>query len=96
MVTTHINGGLGQDLFEFDNALNALTNVDTIQGFNHADDTIQLRSGVFTGPSVITADMYHVGAAAADSNDYIINNTVSCVTMRMVMVQVLYSFCDLD
>lgn len=69
-----LNGGIGQDLFEFDNALNALTNVDTIQGFNHADDTFRLRSDVFSGLHLVTADMYHVGTAAADSDDFIINN----------------------
>ncbi|MEZ5887432.1 MAG: M10 family metallopeptidase [Paracoccaceae bacterium] len=39
-------GGLGPDVFVFSTALDSATNIDTIVGFNVAQDTIQLASSV--------------------------------------------------
>ncbi|MDQ8699757.1 S8 family serine peptidase, partial [Hyphomicrobium sp. LHD-15] len=44
-----LTGGTGADIFLFDRALNALTNVDTITDFSHIDDTIWLDASIFTG-----------------------------------------------
>jgi Ca2+-binding RTX toxin-like protein len=71
-----LNGGIGQDTYVFDFALNALTNKDTIQGFSHADDTIQLNQAVFGSltAGILNGDNYRVGTAALDADDFIINN----------------------
>ncbi|MBB4187358.1 Ca2+-binding RTX toxin-like protein [Sinorhizobium terangae] len=81
-----INGGLGNDsltgstgldTFFFNTALNATTNVDTINGFNVADDTIRLENAVFTaivGTGALTAAQFvnNTTGLAADANDRII------------------------
>jgi Ca2+-binding RTX toxin-like protein len=42
-------GGTGKDIFVFNSALNASTNVDIITDFRVVDDTIQLDNAYFTG-----------------------------------------------
>ena len=71
-----LNGGIGLDFYTFDTTLNALTNKDTIQGFSHADDTIELSQAIFgnLGLGTLNAGNYRVGTAALDANDFIINN----------------------
>lgn len=74
-------GGTGSDLFVFEKALSATTNVDFIADFESGVDTIQLSKLIFAklvGPAgndyvgELSADNFHVGAAAADANDFII------------------------
>ena len=77
--TTLIDGGLGQDIIRFNTALGA-TNIDTVNGFSVADDTIQLENAVFaalTTLGVLNADAFHIGAAAADAEDRIIYNSAT-------------------
>ena len=71
-----LNGGIGLDFYTFDTTLNALTNKDTIQGFSHADDTIELSQAIFGSLvlGTLNAGNYRVGTAALDANDFIINN----------------------
>jgi Ca2+-binding RTX toxin-like protein len=70
-----LTGGVGQDTFQ-------LTTVskDTITDFSIADDTIQLENTVFsklTSTGVLNASNFVVGAAAVDSNDYVIYNSAT-------------------
>ncbi|MDK1378064.1 MULTISPECIES: calcium-binding protein [unclassified Sinorhizobium] len=81
-----INGGLGNDVltgstgldtFFFNTALNATTNVDTVNGFTVADDTIRLENAIFTaivGTGALTAAQFvaNTTGLAADANDRII------------------------
>ena len=72
-----LTGGTGQDFFVFNTALNATANVDTITDFNPADDTIRLENAIFTkltATGTLAAAMFRIGAAALDSNDYIVYN----------------------
>jgi Ca2+-binding RTX toxin-like protein len=64
----------GQDFFEFNTALNATTNVDTVTDFSVADDTIRLQNGVFTGltAGTLAANQFVIGAAAQDADDRIV------------------------
>ncbi|MEZ0168380.1 Ig-like domain-containing protein [Microvirga sp. TS319] len=69
-----LNGGDGYDTFVFDTALGA-NNVDTIEDFNPAFDTIQLSKAVFTaftkvGP--LAAGSFVIGTKALDADDRII------------------------
>jgi Ca2+-binding RTX toxin-like protein len=73
-----LTGYGGQDMFLFDTALNAATNVDVITDFNVADDTIVLDDAIFSsslGPGNISAGEFVIGAAALDANDRIIYNS---------------------
>jgi Ca2+-binding RTX toxin-like protein len=68
-------GGAGQVVFRFDTALDALDNVDRIDGFQSGDDRIELDISVFTaigGAGVLGADAFVVGTAAADGSDRIV------------------------
>jgi Ca2+-binding RTX toxin-like protein len=70
-------GGAGRDQFIFEAELGA-TNVDTIQGYSAADDTIVLDRAVFTAlgsPGILTAGAFNTGSAASDVDDRIIYNT---------------------
>ncbi len=70
----HLIGNRGDDVFVFNTALNATTNVDSVQGFNVADDVIWLDNSVFKAFSdgALAASAFHKGAAAADASDRII------------------------
>ncbi|WP_342242436.1 calcium-binding protein [Ensifer sp. OTU672] len=84
-----INGGLGNDTltgstgldtFFFNTALNATSNVDTINGFTVADDTIRLENAIFaaiTGTGTLTTDQFAKNntGLAADTSDRIIYET---------------------
>lgn len=84
-----INGGLGNDIltgsagldnFVFNTTPNATTNVDTINGFNVADDTIRLENSIYTaitGIGTLTADQFtkNTTGLAADASDRIIYET---------------------
>jgi Ca2+-binding RTX toxin-like protein len=70
-----LDGGAGLDTFRFSSAL-ASSNVDTINGFVAADDTIQLEIAVFaklTTTGTLSASFFsaNLTGTAADSNDYI-------------------------
>jgi serralysin len=70
-------GGTGLDQFIFNAALGA-ANVDTLQGYSVADDTILLDRTIFTafGSSGTLADgAFKAGAAATDADDRIIYNS---------------------
>ena len=72
-----LTGGLGNDLFLFNTALNAATNVDTVTDFSVPNDTVRLENAVFTTLTALgrlAADAFHIGAAAADAEDRIIYN----------------------
>lgn len=64
-------GGAGADIFAFTAALG---DVDTINGFSVADDTIELSIAVFTalGAGSLDPGAFVIGSAAADADDRII------------------------
>ena len=67
-------GGSGKDTFVFDSKLSA-SNVDTIQGFVAADDTIRLDDAIFKGiaPGTLKSALFKdVAVSAIDHNDRII------------------------
>jgi Ca2+-binding RTX toxin-like protein len=80
-------GGANSDTFNFNTALGA-GNVDTIQGYSAASDTIRLDASgrsdpgagpIFTGLELgtLSASAFRVGAAAADATDRIIYNDLT-------------------
>jgi Ca2+-binding RTX toxin-like protein len=73
-----LTGGSGQDKFDFNTALNAVTNVDRITDFNVAGDLIRLDNDIFTALAVgtLAAARFDSGPnnTAADSGDRIIYN----------------------
>ena len=73
-----LTGGLNADVFVFNTALNAAANRDLVTDFSHVDDTLQLENAIFTklgaGVHALNPAFFHVGAAAADANDYIVYN----------------------
>ena len=72
-----LSGLGGNDSFLFNTVLNAATNVDTVADFAVVNDTVLLENAVFTGlaAGTLTADAFHIGAAAADAEDRIIYNS---------------------
>lgn len=75
-----LDGGAGHDTFVFDTAL-GVTNVDTIQSFNVADDTINLENtGIFsalTAIGALSAGAFNTGAAATEADDRIVYDTAT-------------------
>lgn len=72
-----LTGGAGDDIFVFDTALSSTTNVDYITDFTPGADQIWLDSAIFSklgAAGALNASMFHIGSAAADSDDYIIYN----------------------
>jgi Ca2+-binding RTX toxin-like protein len=72
-----LEGGGGADMFVFNSALSATTNVDQILDFTSALDTIRLSKAVFkalTGPDFLelNENAFRLGTAAADADDRII------------------------
>jgi Ca2+-binding RTX toxin-like protein len=78
-----LTGGTGNDFFVFNTALNAVTNRDVITDFDHVADTFRLENAIFTklGAGVHALDplFFRAGAAAADTNDYIVYNKATGV-----------------
>jgi Ca2+-binding RTX toxin-like protein len=74
-------GGSGADTFVFDTALNASANVDTINDFKPADDTIELENAIMTAlsatPGTLSAAAFFASASgqAHDRNDRILYET---------------------
>ncbi|MEQ9449060.1 MAG: hypothetical protein RLN70_09170, partial [Rhodospirillaceae bacterium] len=70
-----LNGGSGADEFRFETALNASTNVDTIENYSIANDWISLDDRVFDAMgSSLSSSEFRIGSSAQDGNDYIIYN----------------------
>ncbi|NGN42586.1 calcium-binding protein [Mesorhizobium sp. CGMCC 1.15528] len=70
-----LNGGDGKDTFVFNAALGS-TNIDKINDYNVAQDTMQLDSKYFAGLAKgwLAAGAFHTGTAAHDATDRIIYN----------------------
>ena len=74
-------GGGGDDMFYFDSALNATTNVDTIMDFNANNaDQIRLENAIFTSlaiPGTLNAANFeaNAGGNATTSSEYILYDT---------------------
>jgi Ca2+-binding RTX toxin-like protein len=66
----------GQDSFLFTTAPNAASNVDVINDFNVADDTIVLNAAVFgaIGFGSVAGSQFVIGTGAEDAGDRIIYN----------------------
>ncbi|HEX8668732.1 MAG TPA: calcium-binding protein [Allosphingosinicella sp.] len=74
-----LNGGIGIDDFHFDTAL-GVTNVDTIQSYSVADDTIKLDRAIFTGITAngaLAASAFVTGTAAGDGDDRILYDSAT-------------------
>ncbi|MFM2058414.1 MAG: hypothetical protein RLY71_2799, partial [Pseudomonadota bacterium] len=78
-----LTGGLGADVFVFDAALNARSNLDELRDFRHGTDHLALDTGVFTalaGLGALQAGMLRTGAGATralDADDHLIYDTSS-------------------
>jgi Ca2+-binding RTX toxin-like protein len=75
-----VAGGSGLDTFRFSSALNATSNVDTVNSFVAVDDAIELENSVFTmlrTTGVLSSSFFRAGTAgtAVDSNDYLLYET---------------------
>jgi len=75
-------GGGGQDYFLFDTAIKLSPNVDTIQDFDIARDSIYLENSVFSTLATpgnlareLTSSEFFTGSAAHDADDRIIYNS---------------------
>jgi Ca2+-binding RTX toxin-like protein len=74
----YLRGGLNADFFYFDTALNAVSNVDTIQAFELGVDFIVLSQAIFAGIGPLLNDEeFQLGAAANDIGDRIIYNSAT-------------------
>lgn len=73
-----LQGGPGADRYVFTSALGN-GNIDTVFGFNVADDTIVLGNHTFTGleAGTLGASAFVVGSAAADADDRIIYDSTT-------------------
>jgi serralysin len=73
-----LTGFGGADKFRFNSVLSS-SNIDEITDYNVAADTIQIDNSVFAGLSAgtLSAARFHIGSAAADSNDRIIYNSAT-------------------
>lgn len=72
-------GGIGADGFYFDTDVNG-ANVDLIEDFSAADDSIFLDLSVFSaiaGPGTLAPGAFHQGTAAADEDDRIIYDSAT-------------------
>jgi hypothetical protein len=71
-----LTGGLNNDIFVFDTAPSTTLNRDVITDFNHVADTIFLENAIFTRlpAGALNPNFFHLGAAAADANDFIVYN----------------------
>ncbi|NGN44929.1 calcium-binding protein [Mesorhizobium sp. CGMCC 1.15528] len=71
-------GGAGNDTFLFNAPLGS-TNIDKVNDYNVAQDTVQLENGVFTGLAAgwLSAGAFHTGAGAHDASDRIIYNATT-------------------
>lgn len=73
-------GGIGDDAFVFNTALNAVSNLDTIDDFEVGVDEIRLENAIFTTLTAVgdlNAAAFYIGSAAHDGDDRIIYDNVS-------------------
>jgi Ca2+-binding RTX toxin-like protein len=74
----YLRGGLDVDRFIFNTALNAATNMDTIQAFVVGTDKIVLSQAIFAGiGGILDLAEFQLGAAANDAADRIIYNSAT-------------------
>ncbi len=70
-----LSGGAGADWFRFSMALNTAANADRITDFTHGVDKMSLSKPVFAAIGLtLEATELRLGAAAADTNDFLIYN----------------------
>ncbi len=75
-----LTGGDGKDYFVFNTALNASTNVDTINDYVRLDDTIRLEDSIFVNiaknldGTIVSTAFRDLSSGAVDSSDRIIYN----------------------
>ncbi len=71
-----LEGGTGEDVFVFNTALNAATNVDTIQDFLRIDDTINIDDAIFSAITVtgtlLSGFFKNLDTGIIDANDRIL------------------------
>lgn len=70
-----LTGAYGQDNFYFDTALNPASNVDRMNDFSVADDSIYLKRSVFSAlpaTGTLPATAFRAGPAALDADDRIV------------------------
>jgi|GEM_PF-4393267 len=75
-----LTGGPGGDVFFFGTALDASANLDRILDFETTADRVALDDAIFTklgGPGALLPGFFHVGAIAADLDDYIVYDDTS-------------------
>jgi Ca2+-binding RTX toxin-like protein len=74
-----LSGGAGADVFRFNQALDAATNLDTLTDFSAVEgDKIQLMTSIFGAlAGANLADSFVTGTAAADANDFLIYDSTS-------------------
>jgi Ca2+-binding RTX toxin-like protein len=73
-----LTGGAGADIFRFDRALDAVTNLDTLTDFAAGEDKIQLMTSIFGSlAGANLADSFVTGTAATDANDFLIYDSTS-------------------
>jgi Ca2+-binding RTX toxin-like protein len=66
-----LDGGAGNSIFKFATK----NHVDTITGYNVANDTIQLKNGVFTAltaTGTLADNRFIIGTEGVDNNDFVI------------------------
>ncbi|MEI5682326.1 calcium-binding protein [Mesorhizobium sp. CGMCC 1.15528] len=76
--TDTLLGGAGRDTFVFNSPLGS-NNIDKVNDYNVADDTMQLDNGYFTntGAGFLSAGAFHIGTGAHDASDRIIYNSTT-------------------
>jgi Ca2+-binding RTX toxin-like protein len=71
-------GGAGTDVYRFETALSATANLDSIQDFNAADDTMLLDDAIFSalgGPGILAANLFkNLSLGTVDADDRILYN----------------------
>jgi Ca2+-binding RTX toxin-like protein len=75
-----LEGGANSDIFVFNTALNAATNVDNITDFSVPADTVWLENAVFaalTTTGVLAASAFRVGAAATTAAQHVLYNNAN-------------------
>ncbi|HWS28043.1 MAG TPA: calcium-binding protein, partial [Xanthomonadales bacterium] len=76
-----LDGGAGADMFVFDTAQGS-TNIDSVQNFSAADDTVQMLRTVFaalpgSGSGPLDTAAFWTGTAAHDADDRIVYDSAS-------------------
>ena len=74
-----LTGFNGKDVFVFNTALNATTNLDRITDFSVVDDFMRLENGIFAGlaTGALAATAFRIGAPPRDVEDRIIYNAAT-------------------